>query len=66
MTQLSLFKPQNCDWCLKDPGADPRNGYFWNGIRDMQTGMRICFKCRPDFYKNNKTKPITDECKNHH
>lgn len=56
--QLTLFKPQLCDWCHKDPGADPRNGYLWNGIRDMVNGLRICFKCRTDYYKNKKVKPV--------
>lgn len=50
--QLNLFATGiTCCYCLKDPGADPRNGTLWNGIWDLDTQQHVCRHCLPSHYK---------------
>lgn len=54
--QITKNIDRTCDWCGKDPGRNPKNKKLWNGFYDRGTDMRICWNCREDYYKNNKTK----------
>jgi len=47
---------RTCDWCGKDPGRNPAKPKLWNGFYNAGTGMRICWKCRSSYYRNNKQK----------
>lgn len=49
---MNLFGTIKCDHCGKDVSFDPRNSFFWYGIRDADNGMYVCFDCRNgDYYK---------------
>lgn len=52
---------RTCNYCKRNPGADPRNKNLWNGFFDGDTGQRVCWNCRDRHYyiKSNGTGETT-------
>jgi hypothetical protein len=43
---------RRCNYCKKNPGADPNNENLWNGFFDGDTKQTVCSNCRDRHYKS--------------
>lgn len=43
-----------CNYCKKDPGAKKGNKFHWNGFKDGDMKILVCWSCRETHYKSKQ------------
>lgn len=53
MSQLHIFPKKNktCSICGINPQSKGNKGILWNGFRDNDLGVLVCFSCQEEHYK---------------
>lgn len=47
----NIFNLQHCHYCGKNPGAQQDNKFMWNGFKDKDMNILVCWICKKRHYK---------------